>query len=291
VASINFVTAHDGFTLRDLVSYERKHNDANGEDGNDGADDNRSWNCGVEGPTDDPAILELRARQQRNFLATLLLSQGVPMISHGDELGRTQQGNNNGYAQDNELTWVHWDDVDEPLIEFTAALSRLRREHPTFRRSRFFDGRPVRREEGAPVPDIVWLRPDGTEMQPDDWESGFGRAVGVFLNGHGIRERDRRGEPIEDLHFVVLFNAGDEAVDFRIPAVEFSPSWDVVVDTAGSQADSATIAPGGSARLPEKAMMVLREHGGAAPAADHSVAASLAARGEPGNGGPERGGA
>ncbi|HET8926434.1 MAG TPA: glycogen debranching protein GlgX [Microbacterium sp.] len=291
VASIDFVTAHDGFTLRDLVSYNEKHNQANGEDNRDGADDNRSWNCGAEGPTDDPAILELRARQQRNFLATLLLSQGVPMISHGDELGRTQQGNNNGYAQDNELTWVHWNDADEPLIEFTAALSRLRREHPTFRRSRFFDGRPVRREEGAPVPDIVWLRPDGTAMQPDDWESGFGRAVGVFLNGHGIRERDRRGAPIEDLHFIVLFNAGDEAVDFRIPAVEFSPSWDVVVDTAGTQADSPNIAPGGSARLPEKAMMVLREHVDAAPAADHSVAASLAARGEGGNGGPERDGA
>ena len=277
VASINFVTAHDGFTLRDLVSYNEKHNHANGEDNRDGADDNRSWNCGVEGPTDDPAVLELRARQQRNFLATLLLSQGVPMLSHGDELGRTQHGNNNAYAQDSELTWIHWAAADEPLIEFTAALARLRREHPTFRRSRFFNGRPVRREEGAPVPDIVWLRPDGTAMQPDDWESGFGRAIGVFLNGHGIRERSRRGEPIEDLHFIVLFNAGDEPIDFRIPAVEFSPSWDVLVDTAGAQADESTIEPGASVHLEAKAVIVLRQHVDAAPVTDHSVAASLAA--------------
>ncbi len=286
VASIDFVTAHDGFTLRDLVSYNEKHNEANGEDNRDGADDNCSWNCGVEGPTDDPTVLELRARQQRNFLATLLLSQGVPMISHGDELGRTQQGNNNAYAQDNELSWIHWDDADEPLIEFTAALARLRREHPTFRRSRFFDGRPIRREEGAPVPDIVWLRPDGTVMQPEDWDSGFGRAIGVFLNGQGIRERGRRGEPIEDLHFIVLFNAGDEAIDFHLPTHEFSPSWDVLVDTAGTQTDPGAVEPGGSLRLEAKSIIVLREHRGVAPTADHSVAASLAARGEPAGGRP-----
>ncbi len=205
------------------------------------------------------------------------------MISHGDELGRTQLGNNNGYAQDSELTWIHWDAADEPLIEFTAALARLRREHPTFRRSRFFNGRPIRREEGAPVPDIAWLRPDGTEMQPEDWESGFGRAIGVFLNGHGIRERDRRGEPIEDLHFIVLFNAGDERVDFVIPAVEFSPSWDVLVDTAGTQADAGVIVPGGTVRLEAKAVVVLCEHQPSAAVADHSVAASLAARAEPGD--------
>ena len=286
MASIDFVTAHDGFTLRDLVSYNEKHNEANGEDNRDGADDNCSWNCGVEGPTDDPTVLELRARQQRNFLATLLLSQGVPMISHGDELGRTQQGNNNAYAQDNELSWIHWDDADEPLIEFTAALARLRREHPTFRRSRFFDGRPIRREEGAPVPDIVWLRPDGTVMQPEDWDSGFGRAIGVFLNGQGIRERGRRGEPIEDLHFIVLFNAGDEAIDFHLPTHEFSPSWDVLVDTAGTQTDPGAVEPGGSLRLEAKSIIVLREHRGVAPTADHSVAASLAARGEPAGGRP-----
>jgi isoamylase len=260
VASINFVTAHDGFTLRDLVSYNDKHNDANGEDGRDGADDNRSWNSGVEGPTDDPAVLALRARQQRNFIATLMLSQGVPMLLHGDELGRTQHGNNNGYAQDNEITWVDWETPDHPLIEFTAALARLRREHPTFRRRRFFNGRPVRREEGAPIPDIVWARPDGTQMQPEDWDSGFGKAVAVFLNGDGIRERDRRGEPISDHHFIVLFNAGDEAIDFEIPAVEFSPKWDVVVDTAGEHANTEPVEPGSSLAVQGRSLMVLREH-------------------------------
>ena len=275
VASINFVTAHDGFTLRDLVSYNDKHNDANGEDNNDGESHNRSYNHGVEGPTDDPDVLTLRARQQRNFIATLMLSQGVPMLLHGDELGRTQQGNNNGYAQDNELTWMHWDAVDQPLLEFTAALARLRREHPSFRRSRFFNGRPVRREEGARIPDIVWLRPDGSEMQPEDWDSGFGRAIGVFLNGNGIRERDRRGEPISDKHFIILFNAGDEEVDFHLPAVEFSPKWDTVVDTAGQRADSEPLAPGESVPLAAKSLMVLCEHEVPEPEVDHSVAASL----------------
>jgi glycogen operon protein len=277
VASINFVTAHDGFTLRDVVSYNEKHNEANGEGNKDGESHNRSQNFGVEGPTDDPSVLTMRSRQQRNFIATLLLSQGVPMLLHGDELGRTQRGNNNGYAQDNELTWVHWDAVDEPLIEFTAALVRLRREHPTFRRSRFFNGRPVRREAGAPVPDIAWLRPDGTEMQPEDWDSGFGRAVGVFLNGAGIRERDARGQSISDNHFIVLFNAGDDPVDFHIPAVEYSPRWDILVDTAGERADVANIDPGSTVSVQAKAMLVLIEHQGPPTEVDHSVAASLAA--------------
>ena len=282
VASINFVTAHDGFTLRDLVSYNQKHNEANGEDNRDGADDNRSWNGGVEGPTDDPEVLSLRARQQRNFIATLLLSQGVPMLSHGDELGRTQAGNNNGYAQDNEITWVDWSAPDQPLIEFTAAMARLRREHPTFRRRRFFDGRPVRREEGAPIPDIVWARPDGTQMQPEDWDSGFGRAVGVFLNGDGIRERDRRGNTISDAHFIILFNAGDDVVDFLIPAVEFSPEWDVIIDTAGQNADSDPVMPGSTLSVPGRSLMVLREHELPEPEIDHSVAASLAVTNVPG---------
>lgn len=277
VASINFVTAHDGFTLRDLVSYNEKHNEANGEQNNDGESHNRSWNCGVEGPTDDPAVLTLRARQQRNFLATLLISQGVPMISHGDELGRTQGGNNNGYAQDNEITWVDWEHIDQPLIEFTAALARLRREHPTFRRSRFFNGRPVRREAGAPVPDIAWLRPDGTEMQPDDWESGFGRAIGVFLNGDGIRERDRRGQEIHDQHFFVLFNAGDDDVQFTIPKAEFSPEWEVLVDTAGQRTDEAPLRGGDVVDVAARSLMVLCEHEPDLPEVDHSVAASLTA--------------
>lgn len=278
VASVNFVTAHDGFTLRDLVSYNEKHNEANGEEGRDGADDNRSNNFGVEGPTDDPAVLTLRARQQRNFIATLLLSQGVPMLLHGDEIGRTQHGNNNGYAQDNETTWMDWDAADLPLLEFTAAMARLRREHPTFRRRRFFDGRPVRRDTGAALPDIAWLRPDGTLMQPEDWGSGFGRAIGVFLNGAGIRERDRRGDQIVDRHFIVLFNAGDDIIDFHIPVVESSPDWEVVVDTAGERTDSELVKPGDVVRLAAKSLLVLSEHPRVARELDHSVAASLAAQ-------------
>jgi isoamylase len=277
VASINFVTAHDGFTLRDLVSYNQKHNEANGEGNRDGESHNRSWNFGVEGPTDDPAIVALRARQQRNFIATLLLSQGVPMLLHGDELGRTQQGNNNGYAQDSPLTWIDWDAVDLPLVEFTAALARLRKEHPTFRRSRFFDGHPVKMEEGAPVPDIVWLRPDGSVMQPEDWDTGFGRAIGVFLNGDGIRERDRRGEQISDRHFIVLFNAGDEEESFQIPAPLFSPKWDVLVDTAGRLANTEPIEPGATIALEAKSLMVLGEHELPQTEVDHSVATSLTA--------------
>jgi glycogen operon protein len=277
VASINFITAHDGFTLRDLVSYNEKHNEANGEDNNDGESHNRSDNHGVEGPTDDPDVLTVRARQQRNFIATLLLSQGVPMLSHGDELGRTQGGNNNGYAQDNEITWIDWSSADQPLVEFTAALARLRHDHPIFRRSRFFDGHPVKREEGAPIPDIVWLRPDGTVMQPEDWGSGFGRAIGVFLNGQGIRERDRRGEPITDKSFIVLFNAGDDAIDFTVPADEYSPKWDVIVDTAGVLADTEPVEPGGSVEIQARALVVLRQHDVPEPEPDHSVAASLLA--------------
>jgi glycogen operon protein len=230
----------------------------------------------VEGPTDDPEVLALRARQQRNFIATLLLSQGVPMLSHGDELGRSQQGNNNGYAQDNELTWIDWSAPDQPLVEFTAAMARLRRDHPTFRRRRFFDGRPVRREEGAPIPDIAWARPDGSQMQPEDWDSGFGRAVAVFLNGDGIRERDRRGEPISDAHFIILFNAGDDDVEFHIPAVDFSPEWDVIIDTAGVRADADPVAPGSTVTVPARSLTVLREHEGPQTDVDHSVAASLA---------------
>ncbi len=276
-ASINFVTAHDGFTLRDLVSYNNKHNDANGEDGNDGENDNRSDNMGVEGDTDDPEILTRRGRQQRNFLATLLLSQGVPMISHGDELGRTQQGNNNGYAQDNELTWVHWDQADQPLIEFTSAVARLRRTHPTFRRSRFFDGRPVRRAEGDPVPDIVWFRPDGSEMQPEDWDSGFGRAIGVFFNGGGIRERDRRGREISDDHFILMYNVADESVDFHIPTADYAPTWDAIIDTSGTNTDSGPLRGGDVLTLIGKSLVVLTEHVEAEPDVDHSVAASIAA--------------
>src|SRR6476661_227211 len=231
VASINFVIAHDGFTLRDLVSYNEKRNDANGEDNRDGESHNRSWNCGVEGPTDDPDVLALRARQQRNFLATLLLSQGVPMIAHGDELGRTQQGNNNVYCQDSELSWIHWLEADEALVEFTASVARLRRQHPTFRRRRFFDGLPVGRRGRKGLPDIAWLRPDGSQMTKQDWGSGFGRAVAVFLNGQGIADRDGRGERVVDDSFVLCFSAHHEHIQFMLPPASYGRNWQVVLDT------------------------------------------------------------
>ena len=240
VASINFVTAHDGFTLRDLVSYKKKHNEANGEDNRDGADDNRSMNFGVEGPTDDPTILTLRARQQRNFIATLLLSQGVPML-----LAR-RRTRPHPARQQQRLRAGQRADLGATGMTSTSRSSSspprwhaLRKAHPTFRRSRFFDGRPVRREEGAPIPDIVWGRPDGVA----DAAGGLGlrlRARDRRLpqrRGHP-RPRSRAGEPIVDRHFFVLFNAGDEIIDFHIPAVEFSPKWDVVVDTAGERADT-----------------------------------------------------
>ena len=276
VASINFVTAHDGFTLHDLVSYNEKHNEANGEDNNDGESHNRSWNCGVEGPTDDPEVLSLRARQQRNILATLLLSQGVPMISHGDELGRTQQGNNNTYAQDSELSWINWEQMDTPLMEFTAAVSTLRAEHPTFRRRRFFDGRPVRRGEGEALPDIVWLTEDGTPMTQDDWDTPVSRSLGVFLNGQGISGKDARGQRITDLNFLLYFNAHDDAVKVTLPAKEYAPAWDEVIDTAGEYADSEAIPAEGRITVAAKSMVVLRAHE-EQEEHDHSVAASLAA--------------
>ncbi|MEO7005513.1 MAG: glycogen debranching protein GlgX [Terrimesophilobacter sp.] len=275
VASINFITAHDGFTLSDLVSYNDKHNEANGEDGNDGESNNRSWNCGAEGSTDDPDVLRLRSRQQRNFLATLLLSQGVPMIAHGDESGRTQQGNNNVYSHDSELSWLHWDDADRPLIEFAAALSRLRREHPTFRRARFFDGRPVDRGPGEPLPDIVWLRPDGTAMVPDDWDVALTRSLGLFLDGNGIRERDSRGRHIVDVNFVVYFNGDEAAVEFTLPPEEYANGWNVVVDTAGERADTA-VAAGERLLVEARSLLVLQAQGSDLEAEpNNSVSATL----------------
>jgi isoamylase len=231
VASINFVTAHDGFTLRDLVSYNEKHNEANGEDNRDGESYNRSWNCGYEGPSDDPEVNALRARQQRNFLATLLLSQGVPMISHGDELGRTQQGNNNGFCQDNELTWIDWKNLDVDLLAFTRYVSSLRHDHPVFRRRRFFDGLPVGRRGRKGLPDIAWLRPDGSQMTKQDWGSGFGRAVAVFLNGQGLADRDGRGERVVDDSFVLCFSAHHEHIQFMLPPASYGRNWQVVLDT------------------------------------------------------------
>ncbi|HEY8479720.1 MAG TPA: glycogen debranching protein GlgX [Spirillospora sp.] len=263
IASINFVTCHDGFTLHDLVSYDRKHNEANGEGGRDGTDDDRSWNCGHEGPADDLDVVALRERQKRNFLTTLFLSQGVPMLLHGDEIGRTQNGNNNAYCQDNELSWVDWTGLrdggssggfsaefpDErgPLLDFVRRLSKLRTNHPVFRRRRFFLGdqragsaRRAPRERsgegggdgGEDLPDLVWFTPDGTAMDDGDWTAGFSRSLTVFLNGDAIEEPDPRGRQVRDDSFLLLVNAHDGDLTFTLPPAAFGHMWMKVLDTA-----------------------------------------------------------
>jgi isoamylase len=233
VASINFVTCHDGFTLHDLVSYEHKHNEANGEGNRDGTDDNRSWNYGVEGETTDAGIREIRARQQRNFIATLFLSQGVPMLSHGDELNRTQRGNNNAYCQDNELSWVDWS--DPALTEFVRTVGRLRRDHPVFRRRRFFQGRTQLDSDG--LRDIVWLTPSGEQMTDGDWNTGYGKSMGVFLNGEAITEPDQRGQKVRDESFLLLLNAHSDDIAFTVPDETFGEGWAVALDTAAPRLD------------------------------------------------------
>jgi isoamylase len=234
-ASINFVTAHDGFTLRDLVSYDGKHNDANGEGNRDGTDDNRSWNHGAEGETDDPAVLALRARQQRNFLATLLLSQGTPMLLGGDELGRTQSGNNNAWCQDNELSWFDWEAADDGLLRFARHAIRLRREHPVFRRVSFFTGAST---VGTGLPDVWWFRPDGRRMTQRDWQNRDTRTLGVFLNGGELRGHAERGEPVTDDSFLLLLNADSEPVVFTLPTRRFGARWEVEL-TTGEAPDKA----------------------------------------------------
>lgn len=279
-ASINFVTAHDGFTLRDLVSYNEKHNDANGENNNDGESHNRSWNCGVEGHTDDPEVLAWRARQQRNFIATLMLSQGTPMLLHGDELGRSQGGNNNTYAQDNEISWINWDAADTPLMEFTSALIHLRRDHPTFRRGQFFDGRPVDMGElsaGDPMPDIVWLDKEGTPMSPGDWDEPLARTLGMWLNGHGIAGVDRRGRQIMDVDFIVWFNSSPEDVEVTVPAAAYGTKWEELLDTAGEHGDGSVLDHSTVFTLKAKSVVVLRQWEQTEDEPDVSVAASVAA--------------
>jgi glycogen operon protein len=236
-ASINFITAHDGFTLRDLVSYNDKHNEANGEDNNDGESHNRSWNCGAEGPTDDAAIRALRRRQMRNFLATLFFSQGVPMLVAGDETGRTQGGNNNAYCQDNEISWLRWDWDDEgkALLDFTRQVIALRNKHALFRRLTFFRGRAV---HDSVAKDIVWLQPDGSEMPDEEWSRGHARCLGAHLSGRGLSERDERGVPVEDDDLMLLINASDQDIAFRLGNHGSEP-WHVRIDT-----DSESGVPG-----------------------------------------------
>ena len=229
-ASINFVTCHDGFTLHDLVSYDHKHNEANLEDNRDGADDNRSWNCGEEGPTVNKHVNELRARQKRNFLSTLLLSQGIPMLYAGDEIGRTQQGNNNAYCQDNELSWVNWEisREDRQLLQFVRSLIRLRHDHPAFRRRHFFQGRKIK---GMGVKDITWLRPDGKEMTDEEWQQSFARCLGLFLSGDAFEEYDDRGRRVRDTDLLIMINAHHEEIPFRIPPANPRIRWQVLLDT------------------------------------------------------------
>jgi len=276
VASVNFITCHDGFTLTDLVSYNDKHNEANGEGGRDGSDDNRSWNCGTEGPTDDPGIGELRLRQECNFLATLLLSQGVPMLLAGDELGRTQQGNNNAYCQDNDISWVQWPPAAASeaapggaapgpgtaavLLDFTRRLITLRRDHPVFRRRRYLRGRPLR-GGGDQLGDVAWFTPGGEEMTDQDWDAGFAQSLTVFLNGDSITEADRRGQPIRDDSFLLLFNASPRELEFSLPTARYGEVWETVLDTgrpAEQFEDGAAVKAGGLVPVRDRSLQVLR---------------------------------
>ncbi|NAZ83549.1 glycogen debranching protein GlgX [Kineococcus sp. R8] len=265
IASINFVTAHDGFTMRDLVSYNDKHNEANGEGGNDGESHNRSWNCGVEGPTQDADVIALRARQHRNLLTTLLLSQGVPMILHGDELGRTQRGNNNVYCQDNELAWVDWElsDAQQELLAFSQRVVELRRTEPVFQRRRFFAGDAGHGGKSA-VGDIEWFSADGTPMTDADWGDASNRSVMVFLNGEAIPEPDRRGERIVGDSFLVLFNPWHESIEFTLPPAAYGDGWHPRLDTADDQVgvvsiftEESAFSPGTSLPVAGRSVLVL----------------------------------
>jgi glycogen operon protein len=230
-ASINFITAHDGFTLHDLVSYNEKHNMANGEDNNDGESHNRSWNCSVEGETDDELVNKLRAKQKRNFITTLFLSQGVPMLVAGDELSRTQNGNNNAYCQDNEVSWINWAEADKDLLQFTKKVIQLRKEHPVFCRRRWFQGQRIR---GIGVEDIAWFKPEGTEMEEEDWNNGYAKSLAVFLNGQGIHSLDEVGQRIVDDSFYVIFNAHYGSIQYKLPVKKYGDNWIKLLDTSTS---------------------------------------------------------
>jgi isoamylase len=259
-ASINFVTAHDGFTLNDLVSYNEKHNLANGEDNRDGESHNRSWNCGVDGPTDDPDIMALRGRQMRNFWATLMLSQGTPMIAHGDEFGRTQNGNNNVYCQDSELSWMDWSLVDKnsDLLAFAGKVTSLRKNHPVFRRRRFFEGEPIR--SGDEVRDIAWLAPGGQEMTHEDWGKSFHKCVAAFLNGDAITAPNARGERVVDDSFLLCFNADEEPVEFVMPHGDYAREWTVELDTNDPVGDADQVVNAEEkVSLPSRSLLVLRK--------------------------------
>jgi len=290
IASINFVVAHDGFTLRDLVSYNDKHNDANGEGNNDGENHNRSWNCGVEGETDKEDILTLRARQERNFITTMVISQGVPMIAHGDEFGRTQNGNNNVYCQDNELSWIDWklDQAQTDLLTFTQRALQLRHEHPVFRRRRFFTGEAAKGGQ-SDVGDIAWFTPGGTTMGEDDWHQSYARAVTTFLNGERLAAPDKRGRKVIDDSFLIMFNAHYEDLQFTLPPLEYGAWWSVILDTAeddggGHSEGGDTYSPGNQIHVVARSVVVLRR-----PSTDDDLPSSAVNTGtrratSPGNG-------
>ncbi|MCW3115648.1 MAG: glycogen debranching protein [Segetibacter sp.] len=229
-ASINFITAHDGFTLHDLVSYNEKHNMENGENNSDGESHNRSWNCGVEGPTNDPEIVALREQQKRNFITSLFLSQGVPMLVAGDEQGRTQGGNNNAYCQDNEISWIHWEEADKELLDFTQKIIHFRKNHPVFRRRRWFQGEPVHKQ--GDVEDIEWFLPEGTKMTQENWLHDYAKSLGVFLNGRGIRTVGPKGEQIVDDSFYVIFNAYHDKLNYTLPPIKYGKNWTKMIDTS-----------------------------------------------------------
>ena len=259
-ASVNFITAHDGFTLRDLVSYDHKHNDANGEHNKDGTDDNASWNCGVEGPTQDAAVNQLRERQQRNFLTLLFLSQGVPMLCGGDELGRTQQGNNNAYCQDNDISWFDWklDHTQRHLLEFTQHLIAFRKRHPVLRRRRFFQGRHIR---GSEVKDISWFKPNGKEMTDDDWNAGYSKSLALRLAGDAMAETDEKGRAIVDDTLLIIINAHHTPLAFTLPAHKREVRWQPILDTsvtAGSEKLVTNLKGGGRYDLEARSIAVLQ---------------------------------
>jgi glycogen operon protein len=228
-ASVNFITAHDGFTLNDLVSYNEKHNEENGENNNDGENYNRSWNCGVEGQTEDQSVIDLRDRQKRNFLTTLFLSQGVPMLLSGDELGRTQNGNNNAYCQDNEISWINWEKADHELFEFTRKLIQVYKQHTVFSRRDWFKGQPIK---GRGLTDIGWFSPDGKRMTEENWRQDFAKCLGVYLDGHGIHSLDYDGSRILDDSFYVIFNAHSEPVEYKLPNRRYGNNWIKILDTS-----------------------------------------------------------
>jgi isoamylase len=254
-ASINFVTAHDGFTLNDLVSYNEKHNDANGEENRDGESHNRSWNYGEEGPSDNPDVLDLRNRQKRNFLSTLLFSQGVPMLLGGDEIGRTQQGNNNAYCQDNEISWYDWGNADEELLAFCQDIIQYRKSHPVLRRRRWFQGRPI---HGSGITDIAWFAMSGEQMLDEHWDQGYAKSLGIFLNGETIPNPYSRGEPVTDDNFYIIFNAHHETLTFTLPDRKWGQFWLKEHDTAGREETSEKYRAGGRIEVYARSMVVLR---------------------------------